>query len=346
VLVAAGLADAGIAITASHNPAHDNGLKVVGAEGCKLDTATEAALERGLQRALESGNWGRGSIQERHAEGQERYESAVLAALPKGRWLLDRKIAVDCAHGAAWKTAPRILEALGAQVVRLGCEPDGENINAGVGAMHPEVLAGLVRAESCDAGIALDGDADRCVLVASDGSVLDGDALLLLLAVGPGVVGTIMCNEALAQALRRRGMDLVRTPVGDRHIAQEMRRSGWPIGGEPSGHVLLGDGLPTGDGLLTGLRILSGGLDLGHRLVDWKPHAQASATVVVSARPPLAQLAPLQWALGKLTGRAVVRYSGTEPKLRLQVEAAQAEVAESELQSLLQAVRASGLGEP
>lgn len=346
VFVAQGRADAGLAITASHNPWHDNGLKVVGPGGTKLSPQDEAALDTALSAALGTVGGPASAAVDRHAEGLEAYVAAVLAALPGGTWLSGVRVAVDCAHGAAWQTAPRILAELGAEVVALGVAPDGRNINVDRGAVHPQALAAAVRDQDCAVGLALDGDADRCVLVNAAGRVVDGDAVLLLLAEGPGVVGTILCNEALAVALTAQGRTLVRTPVGDRHVAQALGRLGWTVGGEPSGHVLLSDGLPTGDGLLTGLRVIAGGPDLASRLADWRPHAQASAAVPVTDRPPLETLAPLQAALGALTGRAVVRYSGTEPRLRLQVEAPRADVAERELASLLEAVRASGVGPP
>ncbi len=345
VMVAEGLADAGLAITASHNPWQDNGLKVVGPRGTKLEPSEESALESELEAALGSSVGPGGPGVERHDEGRAIYQSAVLEALPGGAWLKGYRIAVDCAHGAAVETAPEILSRLGAEVVSLGCAPDGRNINVERGAVSPEALAQAVVDQGCKAGLALDGDGDRCVLVAGSGRVLDGDGLLLLLADGPGLVGTVMCNQALAEALSSRGMALVRTGVGDRLVARELARRGWWVGGEPSGHVLLSDGLPTGDGLLTGLRVLAGGMDLEARLVGWRPHAQASATVRVRTRPPLETLEPLQEALALVKGRAVVRYSGTEPKLRLQVEAPEAAQADRELACLLAAVQESGLGE-
>ncbi len=344
-LVAAGVVDAAVVITASHNPWQDNGLKVIGPGGRKLDATAEQALAERLEKHLADPPRASPSTWSIEPRARRIYLDALAAALPSGQWLRGARIAVDCAHGAATWTAPQILEGLGAEVVPLGVAPDGRNINRARGALHPEALARQVRHAHCDAGIALDGDADRCVLVTGSGRVVDGDALLLLLARGPGVVGTVMCNQALAIALADRGMDLVRTGVGDRQVAQELARLGWQVGGEPSGHVLFSDGLPTGDGMLTGLRALAGGVDLDARLAGWQPHAQARAAVVVAHRPPLRSLGPLQDALAALEGRAVVRYSGTEPKLRLQVEGTTADDADRELQLLLDAVAASGLRE-
>ncbi len=343
VLLAADLADVGVAVTASHNPAADNGLKVLGPGGTKLHPATEAALEAEVLACLDEVPPQPGVPQDHRGVGFETYVVALRQALPAGPWLAGHRIALDAAHGAAFRTAPALLEALGAEVVARGVRPTGDNINDGCGALHPEALAAVVVAEGCEAGLALDGDADRCVLVDGGGRVVDGDALLLLLARPPGLVGTVMCNQALELALAERGVDFARVGVGDREVALELERRGWPVGGEPSGHVLLGDGLPTGDGLLTGLRALAGGLDLAQRLGGYVPHPQAVATVVVDRKPPLSELPVLQAALAGLTGRAVVRYSGTEPKLRLLVEAGELGVAEAELSALLEAVECSGL---
>ncbi len=345
VLVAAGVGSCAVVLTASHNPWQDSGLKVVGPGGRKLSLAGEAELDARVDALAATPPARTALVTPIFDEARQAYQRAVLAAVPNGLSLSGCRVAIDCAHGSAWQTAPAVLRELGAEVVALGCAPDGRNINEGVGALHPFGVAAAVQAEDCVAGLALDGDADRAVLVAGSGRVVDGDALLLLLARDPGVVGTVLCNEALAVALAAQGRELVRTPVGDRQVAAELSRRGWPVGGEPSGHVLLADGLPTGDGLVTALHVWAGGLDLDARLADWRPHAQAKATVPVTERPPLAGLAPLQEALASLAGRPVVRYSGTEPKLRLQIEHPDGEVAERELQALLRAVRASGLTE-
>jgi phosphoglucosamine mutase len=327
-LLADGVAAAGIAITASHNPWRDNGLKVLGPGGHKLTPEVEAALEADLDRA-----WALPSVAPaRRLPGAEaRYVELLLGKLPPGRWLGGRVIAVDAAHGAAWRTAPEILRRLGAEVVAIGCAPDGQNINRGVGALHPERLGARVRAIGADAGIALDGDADRCALLGADGAPVHGDALLLLVARPPGLVGTIMCNGALEGALAARGIAFTRAGVGDRQVALEMAARGWSVGGEPSGHVLLGDGFPTGDGLLTALRVLAGGFDLDARLAGFRPFPQVSRALPVRDKPPLEDLPAVTEAVAAAraggASQLVLRYSGTESLLRIMVEAPTAAVA-------------------
>jgi len=343
-LLAAGHAEAGIAITASHNPHHDNGLKILGAAGGKLDDALQDALEAEIE--IQRGCAPLHAVPQR-LNGPSIWADAVCAALP-GDWnLRGVRIAVDAAHGSGWEAAPALLERLGAQVVSIGCSPDGRNINDGVGALHPEALGDAVRSSGAQAGIALDGDADRCVLVDRAGRAVDGDALLLLLAREPGLVGTVMCNAALETALSARGIDFVRTPVGDRYVAEEMKKRGWPVGGEPSGHVLLADGLPTGDGLLTGLRALSGGMDLGVRLQNWTPSPQAQASIRTHGKPDLEKIPGLlelsREAEAGSAQRVLLRWSGTEPKLRVLVEAEVQETADQWAGRLVACVVAAGL---
>jgi len=335
-----GAAAAGVAITASHNPWTDNGLKVLGPGGRKLDPDTEAALEADLSRdwSLPRASWAR-----RWPGARERYVELLLGRLPPGRWLEGRTVALDAAHGAAWRTAPEVLRRLGAEVVTVGCAPDGRNINRGVGALHPEALSAAALAAGADAGVALDGDADRCALFDGAGAPLHGDALLLLVARRPGLVGTIMCNGALEGALAAAGVGFARVGVGDRQVAMEMAARGWPSGGEPSGHVLLADGFPTGDGLLTALRVLAGGFDLRARLGDFSPFPQLNLSLPVQRKPPLDGLPGLQSALAAARGggasQLVLRYSGTESLLRIMVEAPTAAVAERLAGDLARAAR-------
>jgi len=345
-LLAAGHADAGVAITASHNPHYDNGLKVMGAEGGKLDDALQEALESEIE--TQRGCAPLSAVPQR-MDGPSIWADAVCAVLPGGWNLRGVRISVDAAHGSGWEVAPALLERLGAQVVAIGCSPDGRNINEGVGALHPETLQDAVRSSGAQAGIALDGDADRCVLVDGAGRVVDGDALLLLLAREPGLVGTVMCNAALETALADRGIAFVRTPVGDRYVAEEMKQRGWPVGGEPSGHVLLADGLPTGDGLLTGLLALSGGVDLAGRLVGWMPSPQAQASVRTHEKPDLASIPGLlelsQKAEAGSAQRVLLRWSGTEPKLRVLVEAETQETADEWANRMVACVVSAGLAD-
>ena len=344
-LLAAGVAEAGVAITASHNPWHDNGLKVLGSGGGKLDPDDEAELAEAMTWASPVGV---PAFPLELPDAEPRYLDAVRARVAPGAWLEGAKLVLDCAHGAAHRVGPALLRALGAEVVPVGCSPDGRNINEGVGAVHPELAALLVDESGADAGIVLDGDGDRVVLVDSGGRVLDGDAVLLLLAppVGragsppDGVVGTVMSNVALEQALGERGLRFARAPVGDRNVALEMAARGWALGGEPSGHVLLGDGLPTGDGLLTALRVLEGGLDLRARLGGWRPAPASNRSARIAAKPPLEGLADEALGAARAGGaeRIVLRYSGTEPKVRVLVEAASQELADRLADELLAAV--------
>lgn len=334
-LVESSDAAAGIVITASHNPWHDNGLKVVGPEGGKLSLAAETELEERVFAGtfLFSETLGLGEM-----DGASRYLELLAAKVPAGLSLEGVTIALDCAHGAGVHTAPRALEALGAKVHAIGVEPNGRNINEGLGAVHPQVLAEHVVAAGSDVGICLDGDADRCILVDRHGKVVDGDALLLLLAGEPGVVGTVMCNAALERELGRRGLGFVRTAVGDRNVSVVLERNGWPVGGEPSGHVLLGSGFPTGDGVLTALHVLAGGIELADRLSDWRPDPSALVNVAVPAKPDIDSLSGLRAAKTRIlrqgASRVLLRYSGTEPKLRVLVEAPDADDAQRFARSL------------
>ncbi len=328
-LLADGAGVAGVAITASHNPWQDNGLKVLEGDGRK----PSAEIQDRLEDELLGGTFQlQPTLSFEQAPGLDRYARLFLDKLPPSFRLDGVRVALDAAHGAAFESAPRILGALGARVDAIGVSPDGRNINEGLGAVHPEVLAERVKQTGAQVGICLDGDADRGILIDASGRVVDGDAVLLLLARPPGVVGTVMSNAALERALKGRGVGFVRTPVGDRHVASTMRREGWHVGGEPSGHVLLADGLPTGDGLLTCLRVLAGGLDLVERLKDWRPDPQVLINLSVPRKPPLQELPGLaraqQAALEDGASRVLLRYSGTEPKLRVMVEATRAEVAQ------------------
>ena len=313
---------AGVVITASHNPWQDNGLKVVDGGGHKLDLATEQELEAEILK----GTFGfTPTLELQERPGEDLYVELLLERLPPRLDLSGVAVSLEKKHGAAFRTAPRVLEALGARVHAIGVEPDGRNINEGLGAVHPGELSRHCLRVGARLGVCLDGDADRCILVGPGGRIVDGDALLLLLAREPGVVGTVMCNAALERRLGERGLGFVRTQVGDRNVAEVMGRNGWPVGGEPSGHVLLADGFPTGDGLFTALRVLADGLDLRERLRDWRPDPSALVNVRVASKPPLEELGALQRAIGEAraggASRVLLRYSGTEAKLRVLVEA-------------------------
>ena len=339
-------AQIGVAITASHNPWQDNGLKVLGHDGAKLSVLVEEDIDSSIDGALGVVPAGVAAIE---SDFSNAYLEAQIRAIGDVSTLRGQRIALDAAHGAAFETGPRLLAAIGVEAVCLGVRPDGQNINRARGAMHPEALQEAVLAHNCRAGIALDGDADRCVLVDERGQVVHGDALLLMLARPPGLVGTVMTNSALERALETQGIGFSRAAVGDRNVQLEMKQRGWHVGGEPSGHVLLSDALPTGDGLVSALRVLATGPGLQERLDGFQLMPSAQRGIRVRSKPPLAQLEELQKLLQEaersLEGRVLLRYSGTEPKLRVLVEATESDIAQRWCERFEEAVEREGLRE-
>lgn len=336
-LLAEGLAPWGVMITASHNPPEDNGLKVLRPGGTKATDAEERALEAWMRAPPSAPVLPRVQVLDGGTLATElllRHAPARLDGL---------RVVLDTAHGAGFAVAPRVLRALGAEVVHIGATPDGARINT-TGAVALGALQAAVVQHQAQLGLALDGDADRCVLVHADGEVIDGDALLWLVAQPPGLVGTVMCNAALERACAGAGIGFERVGVGDRLVAARLAELGWPSGGEPSGHVLFRDGLPGGDGLLTALRVLAGGVDLRARLEGWRPDPQVLIAVAARQRVPLddlPELAALE-AEAQAAGvsRTLVRWSGTEPRLRVLVEAPELALAQRWAQRLGDAARA------
>jgi len=330
----------GVAISASHNPAPDNGLKFFSNSGFKLPDALEEEIELRVRQNLAPGGRPVGRTVVPEVAPEEVYLEAILARASRMRSLENWRLVVDCAHGAAYRVAPEVFRRLGAQVIVLNAAPDGENINAGCGSEHPQGLREAVLRERADAGLALDGDGDRLLLVDERGAFLDGDDLLAILArdlLARGqlrhntVVGTVMTNLGLEKTLAAWGARLERVPVGDRHIARRMLEGDFVLGGEPSGHVLLfGEGITSGDGLYTAIKVL--GLaartrrPLSALSAGVRKYPQVVVNVPAPRQPPLEALPELQEALAQVQvslgekGRVLLRYSGTQPLLRVMVE--------------------------
>ncbi len=332
---------AGVMISASHNPFRDNGIKVFGHSGYKLPDEQELRIEREIFRLLEAGVEPATLPLELDPALDEHYENHLASTLPYS--LRGLNIILDCGHGAASWLAPELFEKLGATVTPICCSPDGRNINLGCGALYPEPLRERVLAEKADLGVAFDGDADRAIFVAPSGKVVDGDAVLLVSArrlhdmgrLGgtngtPAVVATVMSNLGLERALASKGIRLVRTPVGDKYVLEEMLRTGAVLGGEQSGHVIFLDYATTGDGLLTALRVLEAmhesGLDLDDLTRELEVYPQRLVNVRVRTKKPLKDLPAVEEEIRAAerafgdAGRVLVRFSGTEPLARVMVE--------------------------
>ena len=354
LLTASGPYDAGIMISASHNPAHDNGVKIFGADGQKLTSEDERELERlANELAPESLSEARVRSSEKLVLQYEGLLGQRFADLD----LAGRKVCVDAANGGGSIIAPRVLRMFGADVVEVGCRPDGSNINDGVGALHPEALAPVVREHGACMGICLDGDGDRGIFVDETGAVHDGDAVMTFFgarmhAAGqlPGgvVAATVMSNLGLHEALRRQGVEVRTTPVGDRHVVAAMREHGFALGGEQSGHTLFLEHDLVGDGLYTGLRILDalGGGDMSSAFSAFQRFPQRLVNVEVRSKPVLetvpavaAKQREVEAALGG-QGRLLLRYSGTEPKCRVMVEAREKSMCDRLCDELATVIRA------
>lgn len=326
----------GVMITASHNPAGDNGIKFFARKGLKLSDADEVSIEAHLPPSTRVVT-GEGVIPT--CDGTADYIAAVQTLLPAGA-LAGWRIVLDTANGSTVNTSPAVLRALGAEVIGLGNAPDGHNINAEVGSEHPQALLESVKASGARLGIAHDGDGDRCVVCDETGSVLDGDELLTLLGthalaqgtlVNRELVITVQSNMGVDAAIRAAGGKVARTSVGDRYVVERMLADGAVLGGESSGHVVCADVSPTGDGLVAALRVLAVMRDTGKPLSELRKvlqrFPQGTRNLVVAEKRPLDTCATLVGAITHLEadlgdrGRVLVRFSGTEPKLRLLVEA-------------------------
>ena len=333
-------ADLGIMISASHNPAEDNGIKFFGPDGFKLSDDAEAEIEAMAFAdpvLAAPGNIGRAR---RIDDGRGRYVEYAKTTFPQGQRLDGLKVVIDCANGAAYRAAPDVLWELGAEVIPLGVDPDGTNINDGVGSTYPDACAAAVRANGAHLGISLDGDADRVMIVDETGAVADGDQIMALLAGrwasegrlrGGALVATVMSNLGLERYLGERGLRLERTAVGDRYVVERMRGQGFNLGGEQSGHIVMTDYVTTGDGLIAGLQFLAAMADTGRPASElvrqFTPVPQLLKNVRYGAgADPLstdavrAEIAAAEVRLAG-SGRVLIRKSGTEPLIRVMAEA-------------------------
>lgn len=352
-------ADAGIVISASHNPHEDNGVKFFSAQGEKLDDEVEAAIEAELEQPFATVASDKLGKAVRINDALTRYAEFCKASVPDSFSLHGLKIAIDCAHGATYQVAPKVFSELGATVSAIGASPDGLNINRGVGSMHPEAIVAHVKEAGADLGIAFDGDGDRVLMVDGSGRLLDGDALIYLLAQdwrqsgrlrGP-VVGTLMSNYALEHALGQHGIPFQRAAVGDRFVHRALVEGGGVLGGEASGHLLCLDSATTGDAIVAALQVLEALVrqkrSLAEALAVYQPLPQKTVNVRVAPGVKPLEVDAVQAARKEAEsalegrGRLVLRPSGTEPVVRVTVEAADAALMEQVLERLSSAVRAA-----
>ncbi len=331
-------AAAGIVISASHNPFQDNGIKFFGADGAKLPDDLEHAIEDQLEQPLTTVPSRQIGKVLRVVDAAGRYIEFCKSTVPENFKLRGLRIAVDCAHGATYHIAPSVFSELGAEVITMGVQPDGFNINAGVGSTDIAALTDLVRSREADLGIAFDGDGDRVLFVDPRGELVDGDELVYIIAMhrlatghaDAGVVGTQMSNLGLEVALRESGLEFARAQVGDRYVKELMEIEGWHLGGESSGHIICSDITTTGDGIVAALQVLialkHSGSDLASLRSGMKKYPQTMINVGVNGRVNLAEHPSIDEAVGRVErqlgerGRVLLRPSGTEPKVRVMVE--------------------------
>lgn len=354
-------ADLGVMISASHNRYDDNGIKLFNPDGYKLSDETEKAIEELIEADASEllaapDAIGRAT---RVESAQERYIEFAKRTLPKNLRLDGLRIVIDCAHGAAYKVAPLALWELGAEVIKIGVEPNGRNINHKCGSTHPEALVEKVREVRADIGIALDGDADRVVIVDEKGSIVDGDQLMAVIAeswhrrgklAAGGIVATVMSNLGLERYLKSIGLSLARTPVGDRYVVEHMRKHGYNVGGEQSGHIVLSDFTTTGDGLVSSLQLLAVTVSTGKPVSEvcsrFDPLPQILQNVRYANGKPLEDTRVLQAIdagkakLGE-AGRLVIRPSGTEPVIRVMAEGDDERLVSTVVGDIVEAVRAA-----
>ncbi len=337
-------ADAGIVISASHNPYYDNGIKFFGASGRKLDDAIEAEIEAWLERPLAIDAPDALGKARRQEDARGRYIEFCKSSFPFHLSLRGLRIVLDCAHGAAYHVGPAVFTELGAEVIKLACEPDGLNINRDCGSTHPEALQRVVVEQGADLGIAFDGDSDRVLMVDRHGELVDGDELIVIIARArlaggnhvQGVVGTLMSNLGMELAVRDMGLEFVRAKVGDRYVMAELEARGWTLGGEASGHIVCLDKTTTGDAIVAALQVLAAMVQGGQQLHELRRGMQKFPQTLVNVRvterrDPMADAAvaaAVAAAEQKMAGRGrvLLRASGTEPLIRVMVEGAEADL--------------------
>ena len=352
--------NAGVVISASHNPWQDNGIKIFGGDGYKLPDAVELGIEAEIERVLASS--GDPTSTEELPEVNESYRAEyirfLLEAVPDIS-LDNRRVVIDCANGAASSVAPQLFESLRGTVEVTHASPDGRNINEGCGALHPEVVAAEVKARGASMGFTFDGDADRALFADEHGNVVNGDAVMLVCArdlqahgklADNLVVATTMSNMGLEAAFKRSGIRMLRAPVGDKYVLEEMRSSGASLGGEQSGHILFPAKATTGDGLLTALLVLDvvhrSGKTLGELIADLKNYPQVILNVKVREKKPLDSIPAVVKTIRaaeeelKDSGRVVIRYSGTEALARVMIEAESEEAMRRHAEAIAGAIRA------
>ncbi len=331
-------ASAGVVITASHNPYDDNGIKFFSADGDKLPDEIELAIEAEIDRPLKTVPAADLGKVRRVEDARGRYIEFCKGTIPASMTFEGLKLVVDCAHGAAYNIAPYVFQELGAEVIAIGDDPDGLNINRDVGSTRPEAMAEMVRAQGADLGIAFDGDADRVTMVDANGELIDGDALIYIIArhrratgqLRGDVVGTLMSNLGLEHALRRLEVGFVRTRVGDRYIMERLKRDDGMLGGEPSGHIICRDRTSTGDGIVAALQVLAAlrehEQDLASAAAEVEKYPQVLINIRLAQRTDVLALPRIQDAVAGAEqmlgdrGRVLLRPSGTEPVLRVMVE--------------------------
>lgn len=350
--------DAGIVISASHNPYQDNGIKIFAPSGQKLDEAAEKAIERDLE-SVSADFPAMIDSTIVYGPGLSRmYQAFLQDEIARGISLAGMKLVIDCANGASFKIAPALFADLGAELTVINADPNGRNINRDCGSLHPEKLQQAVLAARADAGLAFDGDADRLLMVDERGQLVDGDQVLFVMAdyfqktgqlKGNRVVATVMSNMGLEVALRQRGIELVRTAVGDKNVLDELLKNGGSIGGEQSGHIIFPEISLAGDGLITALEVLRVMVESKRPLSDlangFRRYPQVTLNVRVASKPPLDSIEPIRFEIEKVErelagkGRLLVRYSGTENLARVMIEGPDEHSINHQAESLAQMIK-------